>query len=198
MRKKSFAAVALLAIAAGALFTACSGGDDEDVVTVYVGRSQALVGPLLDQFSKETGIKIRVRYGDGTDLALGILEEGENSAVDVYYGQDVGTLGALKSEGLLAELSEETLEQVEPAFRSPDGLWVGVSGRARVMVYNTDNINPDALPESYAGYVDPQWKGKVGIVPRSETDQIFGAMNDPTVLSTLNVPTEFRVRAPKP
>ena len=168
MRKISFAGVALLAITAAAFLTACGGGDDEDVVTVYVGRSQALVGPLLDQFSKETGIKIRVRYGDGTDLALGILEEGENSAVDVYYGQDVGALGALKSNGLLAELSDETLELVAPAFRSPDGLWIGISGRARVMVYNTDNINPDTLPESYAGYIDSKWKGKVGIVPRSD------------------------------
>ena len=62
----------------------------------------------------DTGIKIRVRYGDGTDLALGILEEGENSAVDVYYGQDVGALGALKEDGLLAPLKQEILDKVEP------------------------------------------------------------------------------------
>ncbi len=168
MPKFAVLALGLAALLSASLAAGCSGGDDEDVVTVYVGRSQALVGPLLEKFSGETGIKIRVRYGDGTDLALGILEEGDNSAVDVYYGQDVGALGALKAEGLLAELSDDTLERVDPAFRSPDGLWVGVSGRARVIAYNTDNINPDELPETILDYTDPKWKAKIGIVPRSD------------------------------
>src|SRR5687767_2422774 len=119
-----------------ALLSGCRG--DDESITVYVGRSANLVGPLLEDFAEDTGIKIRVRYGDGTDLALGILEEGKNSPADVYYGQDVGALGALKADNRLAPLSKETLEKVDPAFRSPDGLWVGVSGRARVIVYNTD------------------------------------------------------------
>jgi iron(III) transport system substrate-binding protein len=167
MRFVSLFILGLTALASVAL-SGCSGGDDEDVVTVYVGRSQALVGPLLEKFSGETGIKIRVRYGDGTDLALGILEEGDNSAVDVYYGQDVGALGALKEEGLLAELSDDTLQKVDPAFHSPDGLWVGVSGRARVIVYNTDNVDPDTLPDTILDYTDSKWKAKIGIVPRSD------------------------------
>ena len=161
-----FGLVALAALAAFPL-SAC-GGDDPDVVTVYVGRSSQLVQPLLEQFTEESGIPIRVRYGDGTDLALSILEEGENSTVDVYYGQDVGALGALKEEGLLAELDQDLLEQVPEAFRSPEGLWVGVSGRSRVIVYNTGAIDPDTLPESILEYTDPKWKGRIGIVPRSD------------------------------
>jgi iron(III) transport system substrate-binding protein len=148
------------------LLSACRG--DDESITVYVGRSANLVGPLLEDFAEDTGIKIRVRYGDGTDLALGILEEGNNSPADVYYGQDVGALGALKAENRLAPLSQETLEKVDPAFRSPDGLWVGVSGRARVIVYNTDRVDPNGLPDSILDYVAPKWKGKVGVVPRSD------------------------------
>ena len=161
------AGLVVLTAVAG-LAGACGGGDDEDVVTVYVGRSQTLVGPLLEDFSEDTGIKVRVRYGDGTDLVLGILEEGKNTAVDVYYGQDVGALGALKAEGYLSELSDETLKKVEPAFRSPDGLWVGVSGRARVMVYNTDTIEPEQLPDTFEAYARDEWRGRLGIVPRSD------------------------------
>src|SRR5688572_32253989 len=98
------------------------GGTDTSYITVYAGRSPALVGPLLEQFARDTGIKIRVRYGDGTELALAILEEGKNSPVDVYYGQDVGALGALRADGLLAPLPQAILDKVDPAFRSPDGL----------------------------------------------------------------------------
>ncbi len=143
-------------------------GATEEYITVYAGRSQVLVGPLLEQFARDTGIKIRVRYGDGTELALGILEEGANSPVDVYFGQDVGALGALKAEKKLSPLPQNILERVPPAFRSPDGMWVGTSGRARVIVYNTESVDPKTLPASILDYSDSKWKGRIGIVPRSD------------------------------
>jgi iron(III) transport system substrate-binding protein len=152
----------------GALATACSGGGDGDVLTIYAGRSQQLVQPILEQFAEDTGISIRVRYGDGTDLALAILEEGDNSPADIYYGQDVGALGALKAQGRLAELSDSVLNRVDPAFRSPDGLWVGISGRQRVMVYNRNLVDPAKLPTSVLDYALPVWKGRLGVVPRSD------------------------------
>jgi iron(III) transport system substrate-binding protein len=123
---------------------------------------------LLEQFATDTGIKIRVRYGDGTDLALGILEEGDNSPADIYYGQDVGALGALKADGRLSVLPDSILDTVNPAFRSPDGFWVGISGRQRVMVYNTDDIDPATLPASVLDYAAQEWRGRLGVVPRSD------------------------------
>lgn len=159
--------VLLLALSFVALLgVACGGGDEP--LTIYAGRSQNLVRPLLEQFSRDTGIEIQVRYGDGTDLALGILEEGDNSKADVYYGQDVGALGALRAEERLSELPEDILDRVAPAFRSPDGLWVGISGRQRVIVYNTERIDPATLPASILDYTDPEWRGRLGIVPRSD------------------------------
>jgi iron(III) transport system substrate-binding protein len=164
-------AFALIAAFAVLSFAACGGDDEgggEHVITIYVGRSQNLVEPLFNQFVKDTGIKLRIRYGDGTDLALALLEEGDKSNVDVYYGQDVGALGALKAENRLAKLPDSILNKVDASFHSKDGWWVGVSGRRRVMVYNTDNIDPKTLPESALDYTAPKWKGKVGIVPRSD------------------------------
>jgi iron(III) transport system substrate-binding protein len=167
MRRRAGVLAALGVITAlGWLAAACGGNDD--TLTIYAGRSQTLVQPLLEQFSKDTGIKVRVKYGDGTDLALGILEEGGNSPADVYYGQDVGALGALQAEGRLTELPDSILSKVDAAFRSPDGVWVGVSGRQRVIVYNTDKINPATLPTSVLSYTAAQWKGRLGIVPRSD------------------------------
>ncbi|MGE3986303.1 MAG: iron ABC transporter substrate-binding protein [Dehalococcoidia bacterium] len=168
MIRKLTLVAAFVAVAAVALLSSACGGDDGEVLTIYAGRSQNLVNPLLEQFSKDTGIKIRVRYGDGTDLALGILEEGDKTPADIYYGQDVGALGALKNEGMLLKIDDATLNKVDPAFRSPDGLWVGTSGRARVIVYNTDDIDPKTLPSTILDYTKPEWKGRVGIVPRSD------------------------------
>jgi len=150
------------------LLSAACGGDDRETLTIYAGRSSTLVGPLLDRFAEQSGINVRVRYGDGTDLALAILEEGNNSPADVYYAQDVGAFGALKAEGRLSELPQVILDRVDPTFRSPDGVWVGVSGRQRVIVYNTDDIDPATLPDSILDYTDPEWQGRLGVVPRSD------------------------------
>jgi iron(III) transport system substrate-binding protein len=157
------ACLPLLALAANAC-----GGDDRDTLTIYAGRSSTLVGPLLERFAEQSDLNVRVRYGDGTDLALGIMEEGDNSPADVYYAQDVGAFGALKEAGRLAELPQELLDKVAPAFRSPDGVWVGISGRQRVLVYNTDAVDPATLPESILDYTEPAWRGRLGIVPRSD------------------------------
>ncbi len=166
MKLKFLAGAPLLIIALVATLATACGGDDP--LTIYVGRSQDLVEPLMRQFTEDTGIEIQVRYGDSTELALGILEEGDNSPADVYYGQDVGALGALKDAGRLTQLPESSLGQVDPAFRSPDGVWVGISGRQRVIVYNTDDIDPSTLPTSILDYTSPEWKGRVGFVPRSD------------------------------
>ena len=157
----------LAAAAALALFASACGGD-EGTLTIYAGRSPDLVQPLLLQFSKDTGIHIRVRYGDGTGLALGILEEGANSPADVYYTQDVGALGALKAESRLQPLSQSILNKVPAKYRSPDGYWVGITGRARVIVYNTDDIDAKTLPPTILDYTKPEWRNRLGVVPRSD------------------------------
>jgi iron(III) transport system substrate-binding protein len=168
MRPRLSLLISTLLLGIASLLAASCGGSDDEYITIYAGRSQNLVGPLLSQFVKESGVKVRVRYGDGTDLALGILEEGKKSPADVYYGQDVGALGALKAEGRLSPLPQSILDKVAPSFRSPEGLWVGTSGRSRVIVYNTDDIDPKTLPPSILDYTDTKWKGRLGFVPRSD------------------------------
>ena len=142
-------------------------------LTIYSGRTESLVGPLLDRFEQETGLNVEVRYGDTAEMAATILEEGSNSPADVYYGQDAGALGALAKAGRLSALPEATLNRVEPRFRSPEGLWVGTSGRARTVVYNTNNLTEADLPDDIFGFCDPQWQGRLGWAPTNGSFQAF-------------------------
>lgn len=140
-------------------------------LTVYSGRNRELIQPLLAQFEKSAGVAVRVRYGETAELAATILEEGPNSPADVYLAQDAGALGALAYAGRLRRLPDALVQRVEPRFRSADGMWVGVSGRARVVVYNTRRLAPGDLPGSIAGFVDPRWRGRLGWAPTNGSFQ---------------------------
>jgi iron(III) transport system substrate-binding protein len=140
---------------------------------VYSGRSEELVGPIIERFEEESGIDVEVRYGDTAELAATILEEGQNSPTDAFFSQDAGALGALAKEGLLSPLPEDVLNRVEERFRDPDGRWVGVSGRARVVAYNTESLSEEELPSSVLEFTDPEWQGRIGWAPTNGSFQAF-------------------------
>jgi iron(III) transport system substrate-binding protein len=112
-----------------------------------------------------------VRYGDSAELAATIAEEGDNSPADVFFAQDPGSLGSV--EDRLGELSDEVLDRVDERFRDENGRWVGTSGRARVIVYNTDDLSENEVPDSVFDLTDPKWKGKIGIAPTNASFQAF-------------------------
>ncbi len=146
-----------LVAALAAVLPACGGGDAD--VVVYSGRNEALFKPILDDFAKETGMRISVRFGDTTDLTGTIVEEGAKPRADVFIGQDAGALAALDERGLLAKYAGAGA--VPPQFRSTNGTWTGLSARARVLIVNTENLEPADRPESVFELIDPKWKGKV-------------------------------------
>jgi iron(III) transport system substrate-binding protein len=140
-------------------------------ITVYSGRGQDLVQPILDRFEEETGIEVRVRYGDTAEMAAAILEEGSNTPADVYYGQDAGALGALAREGMTRKIPDSALERVDSRFRSRDGLWVGSSGRARTVIYDNEQLDESDLPISILDYADSRWENMLGWAPTNGSFQ---------------------------
>lgn len=142
-------------------------------VVVYSGRSENLVGPLLEAFTAATGIEVQVKYGSTSELAATLLEEGSRSPADLFFSQDGGALGALSHAGLLTRLPDELLNQVDSRFRARNGEWVGTSARARVVAFNTERVNPADLPDSIWGYTEPEWKGRIGWVPGNASFHTF-------------------------
>ena len=163
---------ALLAVAALFAAAGCGGGGDERL-TVYSGRSPDLIGPLLERFAEETGIDVAVRYGGTAQLAGLLIEEGDRTSADVFIAQDAGALGAAQDAGLFAVLDASVLERVPAAYRSREGRWVGLSGRARVLVYRTDALGPPELPSSILELTDPKWAGRLGWAPANGSFQAW-------------------------
>jgi iron(III) transport system substrate-binding protein len=173
-RRAPFLVVAPLiaAVLAGCGSDGSSAGD-AGTVTIYSGRTQNLIEPILDRFAEDTGISVQVRYGDTSDLALLIAEEGDKSPADIFLSQSPGAVGFLDREGLLTELPDDVLSLVEEGFHADDGRWVGFSGRKRVLVFNPEVTEESALPASALDLVDPEWKGRFGVAPSNASFQDF-------------------------
>ncbi len=170
---KHLALAGMIGAVSTCLLSGCRGRAQEDQITLYSGRNQHLLAPLLAQFTEETGIRVHTRYGGTAELAATILEEGSRSPADVFFAQDAGALGALSQAGLFRDLPPDLLQMVPNAFRSQQGLWVGTSGRARVLIYNTESVQPQDLPEDITGLADPQWRDRLGWAPLNASFQAF-------------------------
>ena len=157
-----------LVVLLGLLAGACSGGGE---TVIYSGRGEQLVRPILDRINEQEQFQIAVRYGDSAELALLIDSEGEGTAADVFYSQNPGATGFLGEQGRLGTLPENILEQVDERFRSGEGRWVGVTARQRVLVYNTEMVDPATLPDSVFDVTD--MSEDVAIAPANGSFQDF-------------------------
>ncbi|SQD97010.1 Extracellular solute-binding protein [Parafrankia sp. Ea1.12] len=172
--QSGFALAAL--VTALTVLTAC--GDDggsaaEGSLTLYSGRNEDLIAPLLERFTADTGIDVEARYGNTAQMAAQLLEEGDRSPADVFLAQDAGALGAVAKEGLFTRLPAASLDAVPAGFRSAGGEWVGVTARSRVLVYNADAVAETELPASVFELTEPRWSGRVGVVPTNASFQAF-------------------------
>jgi iron(III) transport system substrate-binding protein len=160
------------------ILTACGGGGGEpaESLTVYSGRNERLIGPLLERYAERTGVEVSPRYGSTSELTATILEEGERSPADLFVSQDAAALGALARAGLLREMPADLLDRVPPRFRSPDGAWVGLSGRARCVVYNPERIDAASLPQTLGETGDARFRGRFGVAPTNASFQAHMAL----------------------
>lgn len=169
----------MLAFGIAALLAVSACGGTSETLTIYSGRSEELIGPLLESFTADTGIEVEVRYGGSAELALLIDQEGSRSPADVFISQSPGAVGFLAERDALQPIDAETIDAVDRAYRNRDALWVGVSGRVRVLVYNTVLVAESDLPNSVFDLTAPEYAGEVAVAPSNGSFQDFvTAMRD--------------------
>lgn len=142
-----------------------------DKLTVYSGRSERLIKPVLDAFTAKTGIQIDLLSSGTTELVNRLKAEGDRTPADLLLTNDAGSLELARGAGLLRPLNMREVDRAIPSqFRAADNSWVGLSGRFWIIVYNTTMVKPGQV-SSLFDLADPQWKDKIAI-PNSGSEYL--------------------------
>jgi iron(III) transport system substrate-binding protein len=151
----------LFSLVLALVITGC--GSQSEEVNVYSARQEALIKPLLDRFTEETGINVNLITGSADTLVERMKSEGEHSPADLLITVDAGRLYRAHQEGQLATLDDDVLEERVPEnLRDPQGRWFGLSVRARVIMFNPATVDASEL-SSYEALADEQWDGRICI-----------------------------------
>jgi iron(III) transport system substrate-binding protein len=163
-----------LAVAAGV--SAC-GGDPESSensasgsggtaeVTLYNAQHEDLMKLMVGAFTKQTGIKVKMRNGDDLEMANQLVQEGKASPADVFVTENSPAMTLVDARGGFATLQDATMAQVPSRYAPANKHWVGFAARATVLAYNKGKLTTARLPASIMDLADPRWKGKVGYSP---------------------------------
>ena len=156
MRIKISAPFALAAIS---LISVATPAHSEEV-NLYSTRQESLIRPILDEFEKDTGIKVNVVFAESGMLER-LKSEGMNSPADVVLTVDISRIAAHKKAGVLQPVESDKLKKnIPPQYRDPNGEWYGLSARSRVFFHSKDRVKPSEL-STYKDLTDPKWKGRI-------------------------------------
>lgn len=135
--------------------------EEEQVVNLYTDRHYDTDDALYTRFTEETGIAVNVIKGKSDELIERLKREGESTQADLFITADAGRLHRAKEENLLtAVTNEQTLANVPENLRDSDHQWIGLTKRARVLVYAKDRVNEEEL-STYEDLTDPRWAGRI-------------------------------------
>jgi iron(III) transport system substrate-binding protein len=159
-KKVSIFSILAISILSSSFSTAVLSATD-DSLTVYSTRKEHLIEPLFNAFTDQTGIKVKYLTGKGGALIERIKLEGKKTKADLFMTVDAGNLWYAGTQNLFQPVSSEIIENNIPEhLRDPDGLWSGLSVRARTIIYSTDRVNPSEL-STYQDLANKKWKGKL-------------------------------------
>jgi iron(III) transport system substrate-binding protein len=155
----------MLAVFLGVLFwhpmTSLQAAGPAGEVVVYSARIESLIKPMFDAFTEKTGIQVKYFTAGEKELFERLQSEGANTPADVFMTVDVGNLWIAENAGLLQGFSSEAIDNNIPShLRAKDNSWVGLSVRARPIMYSTERVKPGEL-STYEDLGDPKWKGKL-------------------------------------
>lgn len=174
-KRKALTALAAAGVLVG--LTACAGNNaaetkeettassSDSTLVIYSGRDEKLIGPLIEKFEETSGIKTEVRYAGSAEQAQLLITEGKNTPAHVFLSQEAGALGQVAENDLLAKLPAEFTDAIPEEYTDPEGEWVGITGRARVVAYDSEQVAEEDVPDTVAEIIDPKWAGQTGVAP---------------------------------
>jgi len=132
-------------------------------LVVYSGRKESAFKPVVERFEREAGVRVSLKIGKTSGLANEILQERRRPRADVFVATEAGIGEILGRAGLLEPYQAPRARLIPSEYRSSQGLWTGISGRARIILYNTRLVGPDDLPTSVLELTHARWRGKIAI-----------------------------------
>ncbi|SCC48735.1 iron ABC transporter substrate-binding protein [Kosakonia oryziphila] len=165
--KNRFLPFCSIALVISSVFAAsmASAANNDDGIVVYNAQHENLTKSWVDEFTKETGIKVTLRNGGDTELGNQIVQEGKVSPADVFLTENSPAMTLVDNANLFAPLDADTLKQVPAQFRPAHGRWIGIAARSTVFVYNPTKISAAQLPASMMDLAKPEWKGRWAASP---------------------------------
>ncbi len=136
-------------------------------VIIYSSLDQIFSEPILKEFEKKSGIKVKAVYdveaAKTTGLVNRLIAEKDNPQADVFWNSEVGRTLVLKKKGILQPYFSPSAENIPSQFRDPEGYWTGFAARARIIIVNTELVKPEEEPKSIFDLIKEEWKGQVAI-----------------------------------
>ncbi len=136
-------------------------------VVVYTSLDQVFSEPVLQEFEKQTGIRVKPVYdveaSKTTGLVNRLIAEKSNPQADVFWNSEVGRTLVLKQKGVLAPYRSPSAKDIPKQFKDQNGYWTGFAARARVLIYNTELLKPSEVPQSIFDLTAPKWRAKVAL-----------------------------------
>lgn len=131
-------------------------------LVIYSGRSEPLIQPVIDAFkAKYPNVEILLKAGSNSELANALIEEQANPQADLFITTELFTVQALAGEGIFQPYLPNGADQIPAEFVGPDHSWIGLTRRARVIMYNTDLVPAEEAPRSIFDLSDPKWTGQI-------------------------------------
>ena len=166
-RASVFLVIACLILVPLFLLIGSSSSGAQELV-VYSGRKEIAIKPVIEAFEKKTGIRVALKIGKTGGFINQLIQERRNPQADVFISTTAGAVISILDRGLFHPYVSPAAGSLPDAYKSPDGFWTGISGRARILMYNTQLIKPEEVPRSVFDLTDPKYRGLVAIASTRE------------------------------
>jgi iron(III) transport system substrate-binding protein len=147
---------------------------DPETLVIYSGRSDKFVKPVIEAFTRDTGVKVILHSAKSTELINKLRIEGARTDADLFISNDAGNLQVGSDFKLFSPISDSLIKGIDSQYRAPDSTWVGLSARARVLVVNTNKADEIDFVKSVMDLADPRLNGKLAITHSANGSFIAG------------------------